>query len=1070
MDEQSLFFEALEKKEPAERAAFLDEMCANDPARRDRIQNLLKRHEQAGGILPPPVSVIATTEEPREGGLGTVIGRYKLLEQIGEGGFGIVFMALQHEPIQRKVALKVLKAGMDSMQVIARFEAERQALALMDHPNIARILDAGTTGESEPRTSESGPLPLTDVRGSGRPYFVMDLVKGLPMTHYCDQARLTTRERLELFVSLCQAVQHAHQKGIIHRDIKPSNVLVTQQDGKAMVKVIDFGIAKALGQQLTDKTVYTGFAQMIGTPLYMSPEQAALSNVDVDTRSDVYSMGVLLYELLTGTTPFDKKRLREMDYDEMRRVIREEEPPKPSTRISTLGQASTTASSNRKSDPKRLSQLIRGELDWIVMKALEKDRNRRYESASAFAADVQRYLNDEPVLACPPSAGYRCRKFARRNRMVLAVAGLVLFFIALLGGVGGWVVRDRLARQAKAVNELEQALDRGESFLGQGKRAEALSALERAELLAGQVPADPARSERLAALKERLAAEARDQEFLARFAEIQLRMQSQHNPETGLFSAQVGFPEIRDALKQYGIIIGVTETSEVASYIQGRPDPVRLNLIAALEECFKWAPLDDAQLGRWLRTALAAADNDPWRGQVRKAAAGRDWKALEQLALQVEMGKQAPSFLISLTSFLPPQMRATRLVLFRRIQRAHPDDLWANHRLGHELVYSAKPAEAVRYFTAALALQPRSAGMYLNRGESMRLAGEVDAAIVDFRRALELSPRNALAFCALADALRSKGRHDEALAECREAIRVTKDIPAARNVLAGAYNLLGACWAEKGQIDEAVSAFRTAVQINKDNPQAHNNLGYALSVKGKLDDSIAAFRAAIQLNKEYTQAHYHLGNVLSSKGELKQAVAEFSGTVALDPKHVLAFCNRGRAYRRLGEYEKAYADYQTALKLAPSNSWVYNALAWLLATCPDPRLRNPARAVDFAKKAVQLASQDGNSWISLGVAEYRAREYKAAILALERCLKLDPGADAAVLFFLAMAHGKLNHRDEARKWYDRGVAWLEKHKEPLEKDKPIAEDMRRFRTEAAAVLEQMNNAAPNGGEAVEGGR
>src|SRR6266849_1472395 len=288
---------------------------------------------------------------------------------------------------------------MDTKQVVARFEAERQALAMMDHPHIARVLDAGATD-------------------TGRPYFVMELVRGISITQFCDDNRMTPRERLELFVAVCQAVQHAHQKGIIHRDLKPSNVLVTLHDGTPLVKVIDFGIAKALGQErLTDKTLVTGFAQMLGTPLYMSPEQAEMSGQDADTRTDIYARGVLLYELLTGTTPFDKERLKEANYEEIRRIIREEEPAKPSTRISTLGQAATTMSANRKSEPRRLSQLFRGELDWIAMKALEKDRDRRYETASGFAADVQRYLHDEPVQACPPSAGYRLRKFVRRNRV-----------------------------------------------------------------------------------------------------------------------------------------------------------------------------------------------------------------------------------------------------------------------------------------------------------------------------------------------------------------------------------------------------------------------------------------------------------------------------------------------------------------------------------------------------------------------------------------------------------------------------------------------------------------------------
>src|SRR5205807_694134 len=362
---------------------------------------------------------------------------YKLLEPIGEGGFGVVFLAEQTQPVRRKVALKVLKPGMDMRQVVARFEAERQALALMDHPNIARVFDGGeTTG--------------------GRPYFVMELVKGIPITEFGDRNSLNVRERLGLFVHVCAAVQHAHQKGVIHRDLKPSNVLVTVQDGAPLVKVIDFGIAKALGQQLTDKTLFTGFAQMIGTPLYMSPEQAALSNVDVDTRSDIYSLGVLLYELLTGTTPFDKERLKEASYDEMRRIISEEEPPKPSTRISTLGQAATTVSAQRKSDPKRLSQLVRGELDWIAMKALEKDRNRRYETASAFAADVLRYLHDEPVLACPPSTWYRFRKLARRHKAAL-VGGAVVALVMLVAVAGLATSTVLIAREKQATEDALQA-------------------------------------------------------------------------------------------------------------------------------------------------------------------------------------------------------------------------------------------------------------------------------------------------------------------------------------------------------------------------------------------------------------------------------------------------------------------------------------------------------------------------------------------------------------------------------------------------------------------------------------
>lgn len=405
----SIFSAAVEIESTDERAAYVKRACGDDPELKGRVQKLLDAHFRAGSFLESPASgVDATgklpeiTERP-----GTIIGRYKLMERIGEGGMGLVYVAEQREPVRRKVALKIIKPGMDTKEVIARFEAERQALALMDHPNIARVLDAGATE-------------------SGRPYFVMELVRGIPITDYCDQNNLTARERLELFLSVCQAVQHAHQKGVIHRDVKPTNVLVTLHDGRPVPKIIDFGVAKAINQQLTERTVYTRHMQMIGTPLYMSPEQAELSGLDVDTRTDIYALGVLLYELLTGTTPFDKERLREAAYDEVRRIIREEEPPKPSTRISTLGEPATAISAHRKTDPKRLSQLVRGDLDWIVMKALEKDRTRRYETATGFARDVQRHLNDEPVEARAPSTIYRLRKCVRRNKVAVTTSALVL--------------------------------------------------------------------------------------------------------------------------------------------------------------------------------------------------------------------------------------------------------------------------------------------------------------------------------------------------------------------------------------------------------------------------------------------------------------------------------------------------------------------------------------------------------------------------------------------------------------------------------------------------------------------
>ncbi len=426
MTVEEIFLLAMEKT-PGERSAYLDAACAGNAELRTQVNALLRAHERAGSLLEKPLFQTAPTidhapsaEEP-----GAVIGPYKLVEQIGEGGMGSVWMAQQTEPVKRLVAVKLVKAGMDTKQVIARFEAERQALALMDHPNIAKVLDAGTTD-------------------AGRPYFVMELVKGVPITRYCDDHHLTPRQRLELFIPVCQAVQHAHQKGIIHRDIKPSNVLVALYDGRPVPKVIDFGVAKAAGQPLTDKTLVTGFGAVVGTLEYMSPEQAEINQLDIDTRSDIYSLGVLLYELLAGSPPFTKKDLERAGMLEMLRVIREREPSKPSTKLSTADGLPTLAA-NRGTEPAKLTRLVRGELDWIVMKALEKDRNRRYETANGFAADVQRYLADEPVLACPPSVRYRLSKFARKYKKALAVAAA--FTVILVAGI---VVSTLLAVWAKS--------------------------------------------------------------------------------------------------------------------------------------------------------------------------------------------------------------------------------------------------------------------------------------------------------------------------------------------------------------------------------------------------------------------------------------------------------------------------------------------------------------------------------------------------------------------------------------------------------------------------------------------
>lgn len=467
VDEKAAYNVARRIETPEAQADYLEQVCGDNPDVMQRVVELLRVHDEEQSFLEAPPLAFgadATLDQPITERPGTTIDRYKLLEQIGEGGFGVVFMAEQQEPVRRKVALKIIKPGMDTKEVIARFEAERQALALMDHPNIAKVFDAGTTGEfvvpaSAGSSAADGEDRLKPGRRTGRPYFAMELVRGIPITEYCDQANLTPRERLELFISVCHAVQHAHQKGIIHRDIKPTNVMVTLHDDTPVVKVIDFGVAKAIAQRLTEKTLFTRFSQMVGTPLYMSPEQTHISGLDVDTRSDIYSLGVLLYELLTGTTPFEKERFRDAAYDELLKIIREEEPPKPSARISTLEHTATTVSAHRRSDPKKLSALVCGELDWIVMKAMEKDRTRRYETASSLAADVQRYLDDEPVEACPPSVAYRFRKYARRNKTVLASASLVA--AALVFGMVGtaWQAVRADAERVVATTQRDHAVE-----------------------------------------------------------------------------------------------------------------------------------------------------------------------------------------------------------------------------------------------------------------------------------------------------------------------------------------------------------------------------------------------------------------------------------------------------------------------------------------------------------------------------------------------------------------------------------------------------------------------------------
>jgi tetratricopeptide (TPR) repeat protein len=975
MGDEEIFHQALSRSTPEERAAYLEQACAGNPVQRSAVEALLRANVGASGFMDRPAfASIAMVEELISERPGAVIGPYKLLEQIGEGGFGVVFMAEQQQPIRRKLALKVLKPGMDTKQVIARFEAERQALALMDHPSIARVFDGGATD-------------------SGRPYFVMELVRGLSLTDYCDQNNLSIHKRLELFVNVCQAVQHAHQKGIIHRDIKPSNILVTLHDGVPVAKVIDFGIAKAVGQQLTEKSLFTNFAQMIGTPLYMSPEQAEMSGLDVDTRSDIYSLGVLMYELLTGTTPFCKERLKQAGFDEVRRIIREEEPPTPSTRMSTVGQAATTASERRQSDPRKLSRLFRGELDWIVMRALEKDRNRRYETASAFAADVQRYLKDEPVQARPPSATYRLRKFSRRNRSRLAIAIVLGLALLAVAGSVGWMLRDRASRHQRLLGQVEYALDEAELDLKAKKWVQARTSALRAQSLLASGAGDDRLDQRAVELLTDLDMVATIDEILLEAAAVK------DNP----FDFGGAITHLAQAFQRYGIDVEALSAADAADRIRKRP--IAAELTAGLDA---WAHrISNGEIRRKLVAIARQADpeDDQWRQALRLALEAGEPQTIQRLAEEANQQELAPNTIFLLTDALVDQKALTdkavsnegsaklAIALLRKAQLQHPGDFWVNHMLARylHLVQPPRLDEAIGYYRAALALKSQSPGAWLVLGSLLMDRRDLAGAIAANQKAISLKPDFAVAHNQLGIAFVESGQMHEAIAEFHEAIGINEDYPDAHgnlgNVLSGmrqwdeaiteyrkvlrikdilqAHFGLAHALYSKGQLDEAITEYGKVIQVQKDNPAAHGNLGIALLDKGQWDEAIAEFRVVlslikddplahsnlgrallakrqwddaiiefgevIQINKKDFGAHYNLGNALKEKGRLDEAIAEYKKAIQFNEDFAEAHCNLGLALRDRGHFAEALTYLRRGHELGSKNSprWTYPSARWV---------------------------------------------------------------------------------------------------------------------------------------------
>jgi serine/threonine protein kinase/tetratricopeptide (TPR) repeat protein len=971
MNERSIFMEALDFEEPRERSAYIDRACGGDECLRARVEVLLRRHHANDKLVldrMPAIDPTATEDMPRPAEEpGNSIGPYKLREQIGEGGMGVVYVAEQTQPVRRKVALKIIKPGMDTKQVIARFEAERQALAMMDHPNIAKVHDAGTTD-------------------SGRPYFVMELVRGIPITDYCDREQVAIPERLELFILVCRAVQHAHQKGIIHRDLKPSNILVTIIDGVPVPKIIDFGVAKATGASLTERTIYTAFQQFIGTPLYISPEQADLAGMDVDTRSDIYSLGVLLYELLTGTTPFDHETFRQAAFDELRRIIREPEPPKPSTRLSSLGATRATVSANRKADARQLDRAIRGELDWIVMKALEKDRRRRYESANDFASDVMRYLTDQPVEACPPSPWYRFRKFASRNRRSLATTALLAVAGLIIGGVLISVQLQKVSRVRQVGQEVRQALagartaiEAGDLTLAGQRVAQAQGhlGLERDRLPAVAADVDRIRHE----IEVRQADAARFSQFLKGASDAQDKMGLNHDP--------VGERLAEETLRLYGIVTEKDWSSrlERCYLTAGQRQQVReaayVTLVSLADSHVRWAGSpghDPAGFARSLEfLQRAQAFHQPTRAfyfvraQCRRqqgdaAAAAEDERQFKATVARTAWDYYLPGDTADWQGDLDEAIRAYHAAL--RLQPDHFNSLFFLAWLFDTDKINRRP-EAVQLWTACIALRPDDFLAYNNRGVCHDALRQLDDAIADFRQTLRLRPDRAEPHVGLAQALEKQGKLDEAIAEWREGIRL-------KPADAGYQNDLGILLAKQGKVDEAVAALREAIRLETGCAEARSNIGIVLATQGRLDEAVAEFREAIRLKPDFAGAR---------------------------------------------------AD-----------------LAWCLANSSDPGFRDPPRAVEAARKAVELAPQDSNCWNTLGAALFRAGEWKAAISALEKSETLAPGKDLALNgFFLAMAHWRFGHKDQARRWYDKAAAWKPKNKFENE-------ELLRFRAEAAALL------------------
>ena len=1104
---RALFLHAVGKLPPEEWDGYVGQACGGDAELEKQVGQLLQVHREAGSFLDRPAAAVGATGAypivsgegaaavPLRERPGTVIGPYKLLQQIGEGGMGTVFMAEQTRPVQRKVALKVIKAGMDSAQVIARFEAERQALAVMDHVNIARVFDGGTTE-------------------NGRPYFVMELVHGVSITKYCDDNHLTPRERLELFVPVCQAIQHAHQKGIIHRDVKPSNVMITLYDGKPVPKVIDFGVAKATEQRLTERTLFTQYGTMVGTLEYMSPEQAEMSALGVDTRSDIFSLGVLLYELLTGGTPLSHKRVREAAYGEVLRMIREEEPPRPSTRLSDSGEALASISAQRHMEPAKLAKLMRGELDWIVMRCLEKDRNRRYETANAFATDIQRYLADETVLACPPSSWYRLRKFVRRNKGPVLAVCLVL--LALVGGVAGTTRGLVMARQQRDVAEEarnNEAAQRQEA-VEQKNRAEAAEALAKNHL--ADVTREKQRTDEEAAIARAV------NEFLQNNLLGQADIRNQPGGAYG-FASQDPDIKVRTLLDRAareieGKFVGqplteaaIRQTLGDTYRALGRYTEAQLHLERAVR-------LRVAKLGTNAPETLGSKNNlgNVYSAQgeydraeaiykevidARTAKPGADdpdtlttknnlgnvyfaqgkYDRAEAIHKEViagytpKLGAEQIDTLCSKASlgnvYFAQEKYDRAEAIYKEVIDAltaklgadYPDTLTGKNSLA--IVYKVQgkfdraetlTKEVLDVRTAKLgADHPETLASKRNLADVYSAQGEYDRAEVIYKEVIDahtakpgadhpeaLATKNNLGIVYLA-----QGKYDQAEPLYREAVAGARQKLGVAHPQTQLYvrNLVD-CYKKMGQPGKADAELSKAIELKPDDAFWWRQRAGTRARGGRLDEALLDYSKALELNPADWGIWGNRGKVYLEVSQPEKALADFTRSIAIDPKVWWIWQQRSEAYHALDRWQEAIADLSKAVELAPSNDVPANELAWLLVTCPDAKLRDPSRALKTAKQAVELAPKEGSHWRTLGVAHYRSGDWQAALAALEKSMELRKGDDRLDWFFLAMVQWQLGNKDQARKRFDQAVEWMDKNQ-------PTNVELRRFRAEAAERLD-----------------